>query len=299
VNALDARVTYRAAAVVARRLPFRDVNLGVNLQDGVLLLDPLAVRFDPGRLSGTVRIDARGDVPSTRVDLRITGVELGKVRFAKVKKQPPPLEGVLQGRIRLAGPGASVRQFAANANGGLTFVIPRGEVNQAFAELTGINVAKGLGLLLKADQEQTGLRCGVADFAVEKGTVHARNVLFDTDVVRIAGRGRVDLGRERLDLEIQGKPKKVSVARLRTPIEIQGTFAQPEFGVDAGRLAKQGGMAAALGAVLTPLASILAFVDPGLADDANCAALLGEAKSRGAPVNTRTAQREAAPAGGG
>jgi uncharacterized protein involved in outer membrane biogenesis len=308
VNAVDARVTYRAAAVVARRLPFRDVELGVNLRAGVLQLDPIAVRFDPGRMTGTVRIDARGDVPSTRVDLRITGVELGKVKFLKAKTREqgngllperPPLEGVLQGRIRLSGRGASVRQFAANADGGLTFVIPRGRVNQAFAELTGINVAKGLGLLLKDDEERTGLRCGVADFAVEKGTVHARNVLFDTDVVRIAGRGRVDLGRERLDLEIQGKPKKVSVARLRTPIEIQGTFAKPEFGVDAGRLAKQGGIAAALGAVLTPLASILAFVDPGLAEDADCAALLGEAKSRGAPVNTRTAQREPVAAGGG
>lgn len=328
VNALDAKVTYRAEAVVARRLPFRDVDLGVNLRDGVLTLEPVAFRFDPGRLVGTVRIDARGKVPATRVDLRITGVELAKVKFLKARAkanadrdrgqakngrtgsgrrgedngllpEEPPLEGVLQGRIRLTGRGASVRQFAANADGGLTFVIPRGEVNHAFAELTGINVAKGLGLLLKDDEERTGLRCGIADFKVENGTVHVRNVLFDTDVVRIAGRGKVDLGRERLDLAIQGKPKKVSVARLRTPIEIQGTFAKPEFGVDAGRLAKQGGIAAALGAVLTPLASILAFVDPGLADDANCSALLGEAKSRGAPVSTRTAQREGAPAGGG
>lgn len=139
----------------------------------------------------------------------------------------------------------------------------------------------------------------MADFAVEDGTVHARNVLFDTDAVRIAGRGKVDLRTERLDLEIQGKPKRLSVTRLRTPIEIQATFAKPEFGVDAGKLAKQGGMAAALGAVLTPLASILAFVDPGLADDANCAALLGEAKARGVPVPTRTAQRGDAAAGSG
>lgn len=309
VRAVDAAVTYRAAAVVARRLPFRDVELGVNLRDGVLTLEPMTFRFAPGRLAGTVRIDARGDVPTTNVDLRVTGVELAKVKFIAGKSgagekngllpDRPPLEGVLQGRVRLAGRGASVRQFAANADGGITFVIPQGEVNQAFAELTGINVAKGLGLLLDDDEERTGLRCGVADFTVVNGTVHARNVLFDTDVVRIAGRGKVDLGRERLDLEIQGKPKKVSVARLRTPIEIEGTFARPKFGVDAGRLAKQGGIAAALGVVLTPLASILAFVDPGLAEDANCSALLGEARDRGAPVKARTMRRERAPAGGG
>jgi uncharacterized protein involved in outer membrane biogenesis len=321
VRALDARVSYRAESVIARRVPFRDVRLGVDLDDGVLLVDPLALSFDPGRLRGTVRIDARQDVPRSAVDLRITGVELGKVQFRKAKAgakgarregdarhsksegrggpQEPPLEGVLQGRIRLTGSGASVRKFASNADGGITFVVPKGQVNHAFAELTGINVARGLGLLMKDPEEQTTLRCAVADFGVRNGTVQARNVLFDTDVVRIAGRGKVDLGRERLDLAIQGKPKKVSVTRLRTPIEIQGTFADPRFGVDAGRLAAQGGVAAALGAVLAPLAAIFAFVDPGLAKDANCSALLGEAGARGAPVQTRTAERGAASSRGG
>lgn len=40
-------------------------------------------------------------------------------------------------------------------------------------------------------------------------------------------------GGERPDLGIPGKPETVSVARLRTPIEIHGWFAGPESG--AGR----------------------------------------------------------------
>jgi uncharacterized protein involved in outer membrane biogenesis len=273
-------------------------------------------------------IDAREDVPAMTLDLRITGVELGKVQFLKTRARPqgegdamtggtrrrgagdhgkatsgdrvePPIEGLLQGRVRLQGRGASVRGFAANANGSMTFVVPKGEVNQAFAELTGIDVARGLGLLLTNRDEQTDIRCAVADFAVKDGDVESRTVVLDTDVVRIAGRGKVDLGRERLDLALQGKPKKVSLVRLRTPIRIRGTFAQPALGVDAGKLAKQGGIAAALGVLLTPLASVLAFVDPGLAKDANCAALLDDAKHRGAPVRTRTAAQETASAAGG
>jgi uncharacterized protein involved in outer membrane biogenesis len=285
-------------------VPFRDVDLVIDLRDGVLALEPVAFRFEPGKLQGSVRIDASGDVTVTTVDLRITGVELGKVHFLKARAQAnaardgsarpaePPIEGVLQGRVRLKGAGGSVRKFASNADGTMTFVIPKGRVNQAFAELTGIDVAKGLGLLLTNKDEQTELRCGVADFQVRDGSMQARNVLFDTGVVRIAGRGKVDLGRERLDLEVRGKPKKFSVVRLRTPIEIQGTFAKPKFGVDAGRLTAQGGIAAALGAVLTPLASILAFVDPGLEKDANCATLLADARDRGAPVRTRTASQD-------
>ncbi|HEY0342806.1 MAG TPA: hypothetical protein VGC34_18530, partial [Steroidobacteraceae bacterium] len=33
----------------------------------------------------------------------------------------------------------------------------------------------------------------------------------------------------------------------------------------------------------TPLASVLAFIDPGLAKDADCSALLAEAQQQGAP----------------
>jgi len=50
---------------------------------------------------------------------------------------------------------------------------------------------------------------------------------------------------------------------------------------------------AALAALVTPLAAVVAFVDPGLAEDADCASLLAEAKASGAPV--KTAEVEQAP----
>jgi hypothetical protein len=37
-------------------------------------------------------------------------------------------------------------------------------VREAFAELTGINVTRGLGLLLTEDQSTIAIRCGVASF---------------------------------------------------------------------------------------------------------------------------------------
>jgi hypothetical protein len=63
--------------------------------------------------------------------------------------------------------------------------------------------------------------------------------------------------------------------------------------VEAGQALAQGGLGAALG-LLSPLASVLAFIDPGLAKDANCRPLLEAAKARGAPVKP-SAVRNAAP----
>jgi AsmA family protein len=66
--------------------------------------------------------------------------------------------------------------------------------------------------------------------------------------------------------------------RLRTPITLRGSLLQPKIGVQPGKLAAQTGGAVALAALLTPVAAVLAFVDGGLAKDANCAALVGQAE---------------------
>jgi len=182
------------------------------------------------------------------------------------------------------GGGDSVHDFAASADGTVTFVLPHGEINAAFAELTGIDVAKGLGLLLKGGKDREDIRCGVAQFGVQDGAMRVRNFVVDTQDVRITGSGEVRLGPEELDLSLEGKPKKFRLARLKAPVTITGHLLKPVIGIKAGAALKQGAIATALGAALTPLAAVIAFVDPGLAKDENCAALLGTAEhAPGAP----------------
>jgi hypothetical protein len=53
--------------------------------------------------------------------------------------------------------------------------------------------------------------------------------------------------------------------------------------VSAGKTAGQGAVAAALGVLATPLAAVIAFVDPGLAKDQNCSQMLAAAEQKGAP----------------
>jgi hypothetical protein len=62
---------------------------------------------------------------------------------------------------------------------------------------------------------------------------------------------------------------------------------KPQIGVDVGKTVKQGAVATALGAALTPLAAIIAFVDPGLAKDENCAALLSTAQQPATKTATK------------
>jgi hypothetical protein len=82
--------------------------------------------------------------------------------------------------------------------------------------------------------------------------------------------------------------------RLRAGITMKGPWAHPALGVDAGQALAQGGIALALGAV-NPFAAILAFIDPGLAKDANCGPILADAKAKGAPVKQSAVKNAQAP----
>ncbi len=61
-------------------------------------------------------------------------------------------------------------------------------------------------------------------------------------------------------------------------ITVRGPLTAPNVGVDAGSLITQGGAVGVLAAVIAPVAALFAFVDPGLAKDANCGALIAGAR---------------------
>jgi uncharacterized protein involved in outer membrane biogenesis len=194
------------------------------------------------------------------------------------------------GRARLSGSGLSVRQVAGNANGQVTLVVPKGEMREGVAELLGVNVLKAL---FTDKKKQTPLRCAVADFKVRDGMMNAETILLDTDPVLATGGGSINLKNERVALRLRGRPKEVRLLRLNLPLQLEGSLRKPKFGVEAGAAVGQAGIAAAIGALLTPLAAILPFVSSGTADDADCTALMNSAGTGKAPAKKTAANAPA------
>ncbi|HTT02739.1 MAG TPA: AsmA family protein [Steroidobacteraceae bacterium] len=284
IRAMDATVHFRAAQIAAGKLPLKKVDARVKLDHGLLDVAPFAVTFPFGQLGGTARLDATAAVARTAIDVRLSKVQLSQ--FLPAKGQSPPIEGALLGRMQLAGTGDSVHDVASSADGTVTFVIPNGEVRQAFVELTGIDIAKGLGLLLTNKQKQTPINCGVADFAARDGVATVQALVIDTGDVVITGSGNINLRNEHIDLSIHGDPKKLRFFQLKTPILVGGTMRHPKVGIKPGNAVGQAAVATVLGALATPFAAVAAFVDPGLNKNVNCSALLRGAKQRGAPLKT-------------
>jgi hypothetical protein len=275
VRGMDADVTYSAASVSMPKFPMKNVSFHLLLDNGVISLEPLSFILDQGSFSGSVRIDARSDVPESTIDMRMADVDLAQFKIGKMTQ--PPLSGELVGRVKLHGTGSSIHKFASSADGGVSLIVPHGEVNRALAELTGINVTRGLGLLLAKNDSKTSIRCGVVDFQAQKGILGAKTVFVDTTDVLITGRGDINLNTEALNLSLRGDPKKLRLTRIRSPITVKGTLEHPSIGLDVGKLVEQGAIATALGTLLTPIAAVIAFVDPGLAKNKDCVASVAQA----------------------
>jgi hypothetical protein len=284
----NAEVDYSAAKVASRDFPLTSLDTHISVQGGVLNLKPLAFGFTQGKLAGSIRVDARKDIPTSSVDARITDIRAENF----IKGGDKPISGMLEARAVLTGTGKSVHETASSASGTVTAVVPSGGMRHSLAEWTGVDVLSALSLNLAGDNSNTNLRCAVASFGAKDGVMTSQQLVIDTDPVRVDGSGSISLRDETLDLKLQGKPKHFQLMRLRAPITMKGPWAHPSLGLEAGPAMTQGGIAVALG-VVNPFAAILAFIDPGLAKDANCGPLLADARARGTPVK-RVAVKSAA-----
>ncbi len=286
---IDAVVRYHAHELEAEHVSLRSAAATVSIERGLIKASPVSALVQQGRVTGELQIDATRVVPSARVDVNVAGLGLGQIgrrdgneRGDRGEEQggsdpPPVLDGALRARIALDGQGRSLHELASNANGTLTAVLSHGAVRSSLAELVDLDL-RGLGLMASGSKDDTPVRCGVASFAVKEGTLSAQTLVLDTDSVLITGEGTIALGSESLDLRFKGRPKHPRL-RVHAPVLVRGTFRHPRFSIEARNPVAQAGGAVALGVLLTPVAAMLAFVDPGLARDTDCAALIAQAKS--------------------
>jgi uncharacterized protein involved in outer membrane biogenesis len=276
LNRRDAAIRFSADTFVMRAMTFNAFDATATIEKGVLKVPALSAAFRDSHVTGTVTVDARKDTPLTDADLRVAGLQLGQF-FRKAAAQAP-LEGLLQARVQIQGRGNSLHDVASSANGSVVAVLPSGSMRESLAELTGQNL-RGLGLMLTARNSETPVRCALLSFKAREGVLNAEHLLIDTEPVLITGSGSINLESETFDLTLQGQPKKMRLVHVRSPLYVRGQILHPSFGMNKGRVLAQTGGAAALGIALTPLAAALALVDPGLAKDANCAALTAEGRA--------------------
>lgn len=273
---VDAQVDYTARRVKAPSLPIESIVTHFRLENGVLRFTPLRVGLARGELEMQLYMNAREDPMRVVADMTARRVALGKL-FPKIKLTRDS-QGRFGGRLHVETRGNSIADMAAGADGALALAMNTGEVSNLLLELAGLDALEALKFWLGGDK-RVPIRCAVADFALAKGHMQSRTLVFDTTDTKLTGDGSIDLGKEALDLTINAKPKDRSILSARSPLYVRGTFKKPEVGVEKRKLARKLGEALALGAA-APLAALIPLVETGEGKDSNCAALIAETQRR-------------------
>jgi uncharacterized protein involved in outer membrane biogenesis len=266
LRAMDADVRLRAKRINAPRLPLDDMDAHLKLNDEVLVLEPLNFGVAGGDIRAVIRMDARASTLRTQARIAARGLDLDRL-LPDVERARSAI-GRVGGEIVLRGEGNSIARMLATANGDVAIGMGRGQVSNLIIELAGLDVAEALKFLLTEDR-RVPVRCAFGDFTVADGVMTARSLAFDTTDTIILGEGRIDLREEAFDLRLRPRPKDRSLFSFRSPLIVDGRFADPDIRPDMKRVGLRAALAIALGSIVPP-AALLATLELGPGGNADC-----------------------------
>ncbi len=285
---MDMRLGFASSDVRAGRLPLRRLSFNAGLQRGVLSVRPLRMQFARGVFDGGVRMDARTDLPASRLEGRFTGFRSEDV--LALLHSPQALDGALDGRVDLHGRGLSVHKAAAAADGGAVFVMGPGQAQESYSRLLGGDMVGAMGELKRRDSGGTALRCAAIGLRASGGRARVGALTIDTAPTVMDGSGVIDLGAESLSVRLTGRAKQPRLFHVAAPVTLAGPWRHVRVGVDRSRLV-EAGVAGVASTLLSPLKALLPGLGPAPAADVDCRALYARAAAvSGAAAATRGRQ---------
>lgn len=275
---IDVQVRFTGKKIIrAESIPIDDLDTRVRLENGALALAPLNFGVAGGKFTAELTIDGKREPARARMQVTARGLKLNRL-FPQVESMRASL-GQIHANAALSASGNSLAALAASADGEIKAFITEGTISKFILEAMGLNLGSLIVTQIFGDR-QVRLNCLASDFSVKQGVMQARTFVIDTDDAIIGVEGQINLASEALRLTIRPESKGVRVISLRSPLHVRGTFKQPDVGVDKGVVAAKAGAATLLGTLATPLAALLALINPGPDQESPCAQLLAQAREK-------------------
>ncbi len=270
LTAVDASASLRIDTIRSDKLEITGAAVDMALHNGVMGVRSLRLELAGGEIRGEAEIAAVGNEAEANLRLKLIDIDL--YRLLRQLDVTDMVEGELDGDVQLSSRGASVRALMAALDGTISVVMGKGAIDSRYVNLIGADLLRTL-VPGASDEEGTTVNCLVSRFLVKNGIATSRALLFDTDLVTVAGTGKVDLGSERLDLTLLPRPKNASLLSLAVPINVRGTLAAPTAAPDTAAVAKKVAVGV-VGSLINPLAILVPLVSAGSADENPCVAAL-------------------------
>ena len=220
-----------------------DVNLKINARKGIIRVDPFSMNLYEGAVSGNVTLNVQKDTPTIKTSQR-----LGKVQAGPLLKDlgyTDKFEGVTNFKADIWAKGTEPEEIKKTLNGSGEFAFTEGAI-------VGFDIAqmvRNVGAALKLSQKEkprtefSELR---GNFTIKNGLLNNPTTYLISPLLRVVGKGRVNLPRETIDYRVE--PKFVATLKgqvdtklrsgLMVPVVISGTFSDPKFRPDLSGIVK-------------------------------------------------------------
>ncbi len=261
----NAIIRYEAEQVLAEDIPLNAVDLKVELDDGVLLAEPLQLALGKGRANGRLRLDVRPAQPTGELHLTVESVNLSPLlRQADLPQVAQDSAGTIGGQLDLTFEGQSMGEIAAALDGKLELAMSGGKLDMLAVEVLGLDAGEAAVAAL-ADSDQVPMNCSYLRFDATQGTARLEQLLISTRDSNITGGGKINLANERLDLAMKAHAKDISLLSGNSPVQLQGTLSDPQVSVVTTELVARA-VASVVGALIAPPLAILPWVEAGLGE---------------------------------
>jgi AsmA protein len=240
---LDGRL--EVGKLTAFNLQSSNIVIQVKANNGLLHLNPLGASLYSGKYSGDITLDARKDTPRIAINEKLSGVQAGPL--LQDLTGDARVQGTADVTAKLTGSGTNADAIKQTLNGTTSFSLTEGSVK-------GVNIAaliRKAQAKLKGEPAPQDSQPNQTDFSVMQGTTTVSNgvvsnddLLVQSPLLRISGKGQVSLPAETIDytlttklvgtLKGQGGKSLEELKGVAIPVRVGGTFSKPTYVPDLG-----------------------------------------------------------------
>jgi uncharacterized protein involved in outer membrane biogenesis len=200
----------------------------IRMQSGVVLVDPLIVRYQNAKVTGNLELRA-GSLPTVRVDVLSEGFDLGQ--YLAESRGLDDISAKLDVQFNVTGQGQSIAEIMSNLNGESHFLVTDGLLPRTKVSLRVTDFFTNAFAFLKNNPNLV-IACALTHAIIQNGKANHEVVFLDSDQMILSGTGTIDLGEETLDFVLAPRPKKQRLFSTEFDVNVKGSVLEPEFSLN-------------------------------------------------------------------
>jgi AsmA protein len=247
LRSLDVEGKASLARLQVAGVDLRNVEVGLRVRSGRILVDPFRAAAFGGRVASSLTVDVRGSVPAVHLEQRLEGVDVAAMLGQLVNLRQ--VQGRGRAQFVLDTQGLDVKALFRGLRGTFDLTVEDGAL--LGADL-GYEIERALGAAQL--RQPTAVNTGRTDFRTLRGrgtlaerTLRHQHLEFVSDIATVRGRGDIDYGRNRLDLDLTARLLKVPAGRMfgiklsrvenvEIPLAVTGSIDAPKVRPDVNSL---------------------------------------------------------------